>query len=398
MKRRNFIKHGMLFSSAMALKPGLFAAREKNTRQVPQIKHFIFVNLIGAPSQFELFDPKPDSVNSGGTKTIKTKIPGVIYAEYLTNFANISDKTAILRMTSQDRANHGPARKKLLHAGFNVTKASNRPAMGSLASYAISEAGNGLPTFIDIGGKEQLSGGFLGKKYDSFSNTDSSMFNVPDSIMEEIENGDKIRKLLQMHSPYSSHDAFLEEKKNSEKALKLLKDGKEIFSKSFDDYSTEDKFKLSGLLAHIGFSSIQINIDGWDTHSNNFTSHETKGTAIDKGIGGLVSFLKEHDKFKETLILISGEFGRTPKVAAHRNGRDDYALSYCAAMISGAFKKGMVFGESCKDGITVNNGITVEQMSYTALSMLGTPATVRDNDGINQLLPKGGGIKGFHLR
>jgi hypothetical protein len=214
--------------------------------------------------------------------------------------------------------------------------------------------------------------------------------------MTGVHQADKVRDKLIQLSPYSDHKKFTEENSINKNSLKLIRQGKEIFNKSFDQYSDEEKFTLSGQLIYLGFSSIQVNIEGWDTHHNNFKIHEEKGGSLDKGIGTLLKSLKEKDKFKETLILISGEFGRTPQI--QRDGRNDYSASYSAAMISGAFKKGMQFGETSKDGDAVKNGITVQQMSHTALSMLGAPATIRDNDGINQLLPRGGGIQGFHLR
>ena len=75
-----------------------------------------------------------------------------------------------------------------------------------------------------------------------------------------------------------------------------------------------------------------------------------------KGLGALIGELKSNGKFKETLILICGEFGRTPKIN-YNEGRDHFAYCWNAALISGAFSKGMVFGESSRDGYKVSNGV-----------------------------------------
>ena len=205
MKRREFIK-GLSLTTILAVNPAIIAAERR--RRGHQFKHFVFVNLKGAPSQFELFDPKPGHANGGDTKTVKTKIADVIFAEYLSNMADISDKMAVLRMTSKEPANHSTGQKKILSGGFAPDDFSKRPAMGALAAFAINDAGNGLPDFISIGDSAPLNGGFLGKKFEAFSHSDSSMFNVPDETMAKVEASLDLRKKLADLSPYKDHEAF----------------------------------------------------------------------------------------------------------------------------------------------------------------------------------------------
>ena len=197
-----------------------------------------------------------------------------------------------------------------------------------------------------------------------------------------------------------------EEKKNEEKALYVIEKGKEVFDASLEPAEVKAKFEggnanqfiLANRLINYGVSSVQINIGGWDTHSNCFVSHTRKVGDLDKGLGGLISQLKASGKFKETLILICGEFGRTPRINTEE-GRDHFARNWGAALVSGAIEKGQVFGESSKDGYSVNNGVSLDQLLYSTLELMGTPARLDEKGKVpERILPSGGSVPGFSLK
>lgn len=405
MKRRQFIKNGTILGTLLATQPALFAARER-LKAESSIKHFVFVNLGGAPSQMEMFDPKPKHKNGGPTKVIDTKIKGVQFAEYFQNLAENSNHMAVMRMTSTD-ANHGTAQGKLQYATANVIAGpGNRPSLGAIAAYALGkEINSGLPNYVTIGGG-MMPGGFLGNNFSSYAYGGSNEFDIAPEVKETVNKSVAIREKLRELSPHKDLDIFQEETKNEEKALYVIENGKKVFDASLEPAAVQAKFTggnakqflLANRLINYGVSSIQINIGGWDTHSNCFTSHARKVGDLDKGLGGLIDQLKANGKFKETMILVCGEFGRTPTINGNE-GRDHFARNWGAALISGSIEKGQVFGESSKDGYAVNNGVPLEQLLFTTLELMGTPARLNEKGKIpERLLPSGGSIRGFEFK
>ena len=404
MRRRQFLKHGTVLGTLLATQPALFAARERLRRQSP-IKHFVFVNLGGAPSQMEMFDPKPKHKNGGPTQTIETRIKDVIFADTLENLAENSDHMAVMRMTSTD-ANHGTAQSKLQYATANtIAGPGNRPSLGAIAAYALGKDTNsGLPNYVTINGGT-MPGGFLGNDFSSYSYGGNNEFDIPEDIKRKVKRSVPIREKLRELSPMNNSDVYKEEKKNEEKALYVIEHGKQVFDASLEPADVKAKFQggnanqflLASRLINYGVSSIQINIGGWDTHSNNFVSHTRKVGDLDKGVGGLINQLKAKGKFKETMILICGEFGRTPRINENE-GRDHFARNWGAALISGTIEKGQVFGESSKDGYNIKDGVSLEQLLYTTLEVMGTPARLNEKGKIpERLLPSGGSIPNFKI-
>jgi hypothetical protein len=402
MKRRKFIK-GMAMTAAFASQPLIMAARRN--KKSP-IKHFIFVNLSGAPSHMEMFDPKPHHRNGGPTKVVETKTKGLVFAESFKNLAENSNHMAVMRMTSTD-ANHGTAQMKLQYAGANTGMAGpgTRPSLGAISAFSLGkDVDSGLPKYVNLGG-QGMPGGFLGNEYSSYSYGGTNEFEIPEDVRKKVERANKVREKLRELSPLSKSELYQEEVKNEKRALYVIKKGEEVFDTSLESQAVKQKFTGSNgsqfllvkRLMDFGVSSLQVNIGGWDTHSNNFTTCETKVAALDTALGALVSELKANGKFAETMILICGEFGRTPKIN-YNEGRDHFANVWNAALISGAFTKGMVFGESSKDGYKIKDGVTLNQLCYSTLELMGTPPRLNEKGKVpERILPSGGGVAGLEF-
>jgi hypothetical protein len=392
----------MAMTAALGAHPLIEAARRG---QQSPIKHFVFVNLAGAPSQMEMFDPKPKHSYGGPTKAIETKTKGLIFSEYLPNLAENSNHMAVMRMSTRD-GNHETAQAKLQYATANtIAGPGNRPSLGAIAAYALGRnIDSGLPRYVNIRGGG-MQGGFLGNEYSSYSFGGNNEFKIPENIRRQVKKGDAIRDKLQELSPVKDNREIQEESKNEKRALYVIEKGEEVFDTGRESEAVRARFAggngpqflIAKRLIDYGVSSLQINIGGWDTHYNNFENCERKVTNLDKGLGALIGELKSSDKFKETLILICGEFGRTPRINGDE-GRDHYAYCWNAGLISGAFSKGMVFGESSRDGTKVSNGVSLEQLLYSTLDLMGTPPRLDEKGKVpERILPSGGGLRGLEF-
>ncbi|MCM8536481.1 MAG: DUF1501 domain-containing protein [Lentisphaeraceae bacterium] len=405
MKRRSFLKNSAAMTAALALSPDIFARRERNRGSA--FKHFVFINLNGAPSHLEMFDPKPNHKNGGPTEAIATKTEGLMFASHFERLAERSDKMAVMRMTSTDN-NHGTAQDFLNFGAVRANGASlNRPTMSAIAAHTLAKGlDSGLPSHVSMGGR-QGTGGFLGNKFSSFSVNPTSAgrdFAVAQDVKNTIERADRIREKLKKMSPIGESELYNEEVKNQKSALYVIKNGEKIFDINNETAATKEKFGgdygssflLTKRLIENGVSSLQINIGGWDTHSDNFNKHEKQVSSLDVGIDALVESLIEMEKFEQTLILICGEFGRTPTINGDE-GRDHFSKVYNAALISGGIRGGQVFGESSEDGYKIKGGVTREDLCNTTMSLIGTPARFEEkNKAPERLLPTGFGIPGFN--
>lgn len=404
MKRRNFIKNTVALTAALSLHGNVFGRRER--RQVGNMKHFLFVNLRGAPSHLEMFDPKEGHKNGGPTKAIPTRTEGLVFAEHFERMAERSDKMAVMRMTSTDN-NHGTAQQFLDFGAVRANGAAlNRPTMGAMAAHTLAKGTDtGLPCFVSMGGAQQV-GGFLGNKYSSFTVNPASAgsdFAISEEIKSNIRKADAIRKNLRKMSPVGESEIYHEETKNQKSALYVIENGEKIFDINNETQATRDKFGgangesflLAKRLIQHGVSSMQINIGGWDTHTDNFNRTGSKVKDLDLALDALVTELIEMEKFNETLILVCGEFGRTPTINGN-DGRDHFSRVFNAALISGGIRGGQVFGESSPNGYQIKDGVTREELCHTALSLVGTPTRFEEkNKAPERLLPAGFGIKGF---
>ena len=101
-----------------------------------------------------------------------------------------------------------------------------------------------------------------------------------------------------------------------------------------------------------GVAFVEVVLDGWDTHTNNFTSVQRLSGILDAGFSTLMVDLKQRGLLQDTVIVCQGEFGRTPRINGNK-GRDHWPASWAAVMAGGGIKGGQVIGKTSNDGTTV---------------------------------------------
>ena len=377
LTRREILK-AMGFAGASCMMPNLAMAEGRSSRYA---KQFIFVNLQGAPSQLELFDPKPGLVIGGPTKAIKTRTKGLSFSENLSGLADLSDNMAVFRMASSE-GNHQRAQYVLQTGGYKPVGVLKHAGLSSIVGKFRQPRGEILPSSISLG-NGAVSAGYLGVNYDPFTinpgNKKSDLL-IPESELKRIQKAQKLREKIWKMSPYAQSTEHQSENKLYEQASDLLFGDK---VKLFDLSEVSEKEKalygkgnfansclLASRLIHGGAPSVQINLGGWDTHQDNFTKTTNLGKTLDAGLSQLIRSLKASGRYNQTLILVAGEFGRTPRINANE-GRDHWTKSW-SAVLAGGMIKGSVIGESNDEGITSSKlKPNVEDLSFTTLRYMG---------------------------
>ena len=331
----------------------------------------IFIELPGGPSHLDTFDMKPDAPDEirGSFNPIQTNVPGIQISEHLPKLAKVADKFAILRGVSHTLAAHRLGRE-YINTGSKPIPALEYPCYGSvLAKERPSD--QEIPSHVAIPRGSQ-GAGFLGLRYAALETNSTPQFGQPYSVrgislagsisVDEVQRRQELlRKLDRRFANLEKNDQLLEgldqfgqqahSMITSDRVRKAFDIGQE--DDSFARQFGEDAFGQSCLLAlrlvesGVRFASVQLG--GWDTHVDNFTKLKTNNLPkLDAGLSGLFAGLQQRGLLESTTVLVTGEFGRTPKINARsaEGGRDHYPRCMFMLMAGGGVSGGQVIGES----------------------------------------------------
>ncbi|HSG68849.1 MAG TPA: DUF1501 domain-containing protein, partial [Planctomycetaceae bacterium] len=280
-----------------------------------------------------------------------------------------------------------------------------RPSMGAWVTYGLGSECRDLPGFIVLngglippGGLDCFHNGFLPATFQGsvFKNAAEP---VADLQRREPSDSTQIRKLDLMRSldrltsdRTGKHDALESAIANYELAFRMQSAVPQVMDLSQESKQTQELYGLSDenkatqgygkqcLIARrmiergvrfIELTCPSVGHDRWDQHSNLKKGHEDNSRAVDKPIGGLLADLKQRGLLDETLVVWTGEFGRTP-MAQGSNGRDHNPYGFSLWMAGGGVKRGFVYGATDEYGYyAIENKLEIHDLHATMLHLLG---------------------------
>lgn len=347
-----------------------FAANAKRAE-----KHCILLWLCGAPSQFETWDPKPDSPYGGPFKSIPTKMPGVHVSELMPKCASILDQIAVVRSMKTKPSEHLQGIDALTR-GDGPRPPFIRPALGSVLAQQLGQLDSPIPNFILLDPcpegnefKEFKAGnwaGWLGAEY------------APVRIGGEykLQDVDRVAGLAQAdHEEREALRRFFSRKYENERRSSGAASHNAVFDRVKGLMSCADLFDLDKLpakdkerygpgtfgqhtllarhLVENGAPFVMVaNGMPWDSHVFHNEIYQMLVPDLDRIIHALLTDLKERSLLDKTLVVIMGEFGRTPWLNQAR-GRDHYPNAWSLALAGCGIRGGTVVGATDKDGIDV---------------------------------------------
>ena len=397
----------------------------------PKVKSVIYLHMVGAPSQLELFDykpelqklhnkPCPESLIAGkqfafieGTPNMlgpqatfsKQGESGNWISNHIPHFKNIIDEVTFLKAVHTDQFNHGPA-QLLMHTG---SPRLGRPSIGSWVTYGLGSESSDLPGFIVLtsggtpdGGKSLWGNGFLPSIYQGVqcrSKGDPVLYlKNPQGISRTLKknivgsinkiNYDEYKKfkdpeVLTRISQYEM--AF--RMQSSVPDVMNINDEPQYIKEMYGVQPGKESFANNCLLARKmvekGVRFVQLYDWGWDSHGNGEAESLRKGFLkkckdSDRPIAALILDLKQRGLLDETLVVWGGEFGRTPmweNRAGVQNtlvGRDHQGEAFTMWMAGGGLKKGYVHGKTDEIGYRgIEGRVSVYDIQATILHLLG---------------------------
>lgn len=359
--------------------------RSRGSEPAARSTSCIMIWLDGGPSHFETFDPKPDAPAEirGEFQPIHTRTPGVYFSENMRRLAASSDKFTIVRSIRHDQNNHGagnhymttgaPTRIPVSCGAF----VSFHPSMGSVVS-AERGAPSGLPAYFSIPSMSRSGGpNFLGARHAPFVVSDDPnqpSFRVRDvAIPRELEDGralsrrdlrTRLDRMARYHDR-AAGDPVLGVDENYQQAVSIMNSAaaQRAFDIGREPERVRDAFGrttfgqqalLARRLVEAGVPFITLYNGGWDHHSNIFPAFRQQGQRFEAVVATLIEDLDQRGMLDTTLVLVLGEFGRTPQVStlsgSRTPGRDHWSNAMSVLVAGCGTPRGQVVGATDRRG------------------------------------------------
>jgi hypothetical protein len=359
-----------------ALLAGQGRAEERGTG--PKDASLIFLFLHGGLSTIDSWDMKPDAPAEfrGEFKPIRTNVPGIQICEHLPQLAGQMDKFSLIRSFRHHNSDHGPADHYILtgyfpQAGFNPNLKPNnqRPAHGAIIARKLGPRGS-VPPYVCLPKMHPSTGSaYLGASAAPFvieADPNAPKFSVPDIVPPPVLQADRLDERKQLLGQLDQFQKSAEARGNrtagtisvfQQKAFELMTSP--AAKKAFDIHAENDKLRdaygrnslgqsclMARRLVEAGVRCVTIDHSNWDTHDNNFST--LKGSllpALDAALSTLFRDLADRRLLDKTLVVVTGEFGRTPRINKNA-GRDHWGPSFTVALGGGGIQGGRVIGKS----------------------------------------------------
>lgn len=356
--------------------PTLLAGELKKTG-----KRLLIVNHNGGLSQLESWDLKLGADTGGPCLPIATSTPGLYISEWLPRSAKVMHHLCVLRGMCTGENNHGPA-QYLMMSGRREGAALVYPHIGSVVHKYRTPVDHPVPGFVAVG--EPGSPAFLGPQFGPVPvdvSKPTANLKRPAWIDEAADRRrqDFRRQLNQSFARRRGSAETLAYAQSFIQAEQLMRN-KRLFDLSLEDPRQIDRYGghemaqrclLALRLIEAGVTCVTVAHNGYDTHAENFNVHYDLLEQFDRPFACLVEDLAERGLLEDTVLVVTGEFGRTPGVN-HRMGRDHHSWSWSCVVGGAGFPRGGVYGATNANGTEVTDGkIDAASFFHTLLTALG---------------------------
>jgi len=391
VSRRDFLRVGALAPVGLSL-ANVLASQSSGANA----KSVILVFLGGGLSHHDSFDLKPDAPEEirGKYKPISTNVTGLKIGELLPNMARTMDKVCLIRSGSHENDHHETATNWVLSGRFG-SPFGDYPAMGAVVAHEMGFSGL-LPPYVAVPKNPSFTwelgkSAFLGGRYESFKAGDPSKkdYKVRDlALAQPLTNRalerrktllgavDSLASQIKGNDQMATYDEF--QRRAAEMVLsaeaQAAFDIEKESERTRDDYG-RNEFGQSCLLARRlverGVRFVTINNGGWDHHSNIWPQLDKKLPVFDQGFSSMIRDMDRRGLLDDTMVVVLGEFGRTPKVNKDA-GRDHWGKAGSLIFAGAGVRGGKVIGATDKEGAYVTDRpIRPADVCYTIYEALG---------------------------
>jgi uncharacterized protein (DUF1501 family) len=390
--RRQLLGAGIAGTLGWALSPQVQHVLA-NTGPARRARACVLVWLNGGPSHIDTFDPKPGADTGGPFRAIATAVPGLRLSEHFPRLAKQAGQVAVVRSMTSREADHDRA-VQYLHTGSLPSETVEYPELGSVVARTWSSDEDGLPAFVAIDGTPS-GAGFLGQDFAAYSvSSDPKEAGIPNVALPEGVDEARLRRRLRAMEELNrgfgrraDPAAVAAHAGSIARGLRFRSSpGLKAFNLSAEKpatraaYGIKDKSEgtsigraclLARRLVESGVRFVEVSLDGWDTHTDNFNTVKQLSQQLDPALAALLAELQGRGRLAETLVICMGEFGRTPQINSD-NGRDHHSEAFSLLLAGGGIRGGAVVGATDAQGVHVKDRpLAVPDLYATLLHALG---------------------------
>ena len=396
--RRGFLQVGMLGGLGLTLPQFLKmeargAQKDYETRE-GVAKSVIQIFLPGGMAHQESWDPKPyaPSEYRGPFSTINTSIKGERFSQYMKQTAKVADKMTIIRSMAHGEAAHERGTHNMF-TGYKPSPALEYPSMGAVVAHELGTR-NSLPPYVCVPNvpNEFANSGYLSSAYGPFAigsepsrgdfkvrdlnmpgGVDDKRFSRRRNLLDTVDN--HFRELeksdaLESMDAFYQHAYSLISSQQAREAFNLKAEKEEVRNK-YGMNQPGQRMLLARRLVEAGTRFVSLTTGGWDHHDNIKNAMSRQLPPVDQAIATLISDLDERGLLDSTLVMVTSEFGRTPKING-TGGRDHWPRVFSVALAGGGTHRGMIYGSSDALGAEPEEDrVEIEDLATTVYNQLG---------------------------
>jgi len=360
-------------------------------RQLATAKNVIYLYMSGGMSHLDTFGVVPGAEEMGGTKAIATSADGVQISEYLPSVARMMHRGVVFNSLTSTQGAHEQG-NYFQHTSYTLRGATKHPTMGAWLTTFQGRSHPGLPGSVVITSDSKHPGsGFFPasaaplvinnpaaglQNSHRLASLDDADFSYRLSLASKLDQSFKEAYSYSGVKAYGDvyQDAVRVMGSEDIAAFDLSKESEDVHAAYGGDTFGQGCLLARRLVEH-GVRYVEVNLGGWDMHQD-LTARLPERTAIlDQALGALLPDLERRGLLDDTLVVVTTEFGRTPKINTNE-GRDHYPKAFSSAMWGGGIRGGQVYGATDR-GIEVKDAkITVPDFNATIAYALGLPLDV----------------------
>jgi hypothetical protein len=395
MNRRDFLYTGLVGGLGLSLGDMLKLRAENASSPIKaKAQSIIHIYLPGGMASQESWDPKIHAPIEyrGPLGSVQTNIAGVHLSENMKDTAKIMDKITVVRSMTHGEAAHERGTHNMF-TGYKPSPAIQYPSFGAVISHELGVR-NYLPPYVAVPQTvtEFAGTGYLSTAFGPFalgSNPESKDFKVRDLNLHSSITQERYNRRRSILETVDSHFSLMEKSDNISAMNKFYQQAYDLVSsaqarEAFDLDKEPDqirdmygrgqagqRFLMSRRLIEAGVRCVSVVYGGWDMHAGIGAGMNSQLPAFDKAYAALINDLDQRGLLDSTIVMVTSEFGRTPKINKDA-GRDHWPRVFSVAFAGGGFAKGLVYGKSdATSSAPEEDPLTVENMSATVYSLLG---------------------------
>jgi hypothetical protein len=399
--RRDFLKVGALGMGGLML-PDLLRARAQASAsgQPTRNTSVVWLWLGGGPTHVETFDPKMSAPSEFRSVVgeVQTNVAGLTLGGVFPRMARVADKMAFVRSFAHNNSGHGGGTHWVM-TGYNFPPADNgqgqiKPGLGAILSRhrGANNPRTGLPNYVRMGGILGDGPAWLGSAYGPFDSAGNARNNMNLQVNLErlrdrrtlLDSFDSINREVDRTGLMQGLDSF-----ETQAFDLLVSRAREVFDVNREEPRIQDMYGrgrlgeqmlLARRLCEAGVGFVTLHFGGWDMHGQIKQGMERLGPQVDQAVAAFVNDVHQRGLSDDILLVITGEFGRTPRINGGA-GRDHWAPLSTLALAGGGLRMGQAVGESSSKAETPRTRpIRPQDLMATVFHVLGLPRDLHYND------------------